>query len=91
MIRTALLTTAIIAILGVFGPQLDDHSAEQAAANDLQAAQDQAAAEQTYRNAVQRLCGPNAAWMELQDGAIQCTDKRGTPTTRVTLITQAKP
>lgn len=90
MIRTTLTTLAIAAILGL-GTTLDDHSAEQASADDLQAAQDQAAAEQTYRTAVQRLCGPNAAWMELQDGAIQCTTKHGKPTTRVTLVTEATP
>lgn len=90
MIRTALTTLAIVGILGL-GTTLDDHSAEQAQADDLQQAQQQAAAEHTYRTAVQRLCGPNAAWMELQGGAIQCTTKHGKPTTRVTLVSKATP
>lgn len=85
MIRTAITVLAIIALLGWFGPALDDHSAEQAQADALQDAQHQAQAQARYDAAVQQLCGPNAAWMQLQDGAIQCTDKRGTPTRRVAL------
>lgn len=87
MIRAALLTLALIAILGIVGPALDDHSADIAQAADLDTARHQASAQARYDAAVQRLCGPNAAWMELQDGAIQCTTKRGTPTQRVTLVT----
>jgi len=40
---------------------------------------------------VQRLGGPNAADVELANGEIQCTDKRGTPTRRVTLTAQVTP
>lgn len=92
MIARALLTAvAMVALLGWFGPSLDDHSADAAQAADLEAARHQALAQARYDAAVQRLCGPNAAWMELQDGAIQCTTKRGTPTQRVTLTAKATP
>ena len=90
LIRTALTTLAIAAILG-WGTTIDDHSAEQDMADDLEAAERQASADATYQRQVQRLCGDNAGWMELHDGAIQCTTKRGTPTRRVTLITTTTP
>lgn len=81
-----LLALAIGAAHYLDGAPLADHSADYAAAADLEAAQQQAAREQRYQSAVQRLCGPNAAWMELQDGsAIQCTDKHGRRTHRVSL------
>ncbi len=91
MIRTLLLAMATITLLAWLGPAIDDHSAEQAQADDLQAAQQQADAQRRYEAAVQNVCGPNAAWMALQDGAIQCTTKRGTPTRRVQLTAQVRP
>ena len=92
MMPRALLTAlAIIAILGWLGPALDDHSADAAQAADLEVAQHQASAQARYDAAVQRLCGPNAAWMELADGEIQCKTKRGTPTRRVALTAQVTP
>lgn len=84
--KALLLAIAMAAVLAL-GTTIDDHSMEQAQADDLQAAQRQAKAERTYQAAVQRLCGPNAAWMQLEGDAIQCTTKRGTPTTRLTLLT----
>ena len=91
MISRAIIVLALLAILGWFGPALDDHSAEQTQAADLEAAQHQAQAQARYAAAVQRLCGPNSAWMELQGGDIQCTDKRGRKTARVVLTAQARP
>lgn len=91
MPRTLLTALAIIVALAWLGPSLDDHSADYAQAADIEAAQLQASAQARYDAAVQRLCGPNAAYMELQDGAIQCTTKRGTPTQRVTLTARATP
>lgn len=85
MIRIAITTLAIAAVLGILGPALDDHSDDYAQLASIEDAQQQAQAQARYDAAVQQLCGPNAAWMELQDGVIQCTTKRGTPTRRVTL------
>lgn len=92
MIARALLTAvAMIALLGWLGPALDDNSAEFDQAADIEAARHQASAQARYDAAVQRLCGPNAAWRELADGEIQCETKRGTPTRRVTLTAQVTP
>lgn len=88
MIRTVLATVAIVMLLAWLGPALDDHSADYATAADLEAAQQQASAQARYDAAVQRLCGPNAAWMERADGAIQCTDKHGRRTRQVNLTVQ---
>jgi hypothetical protein len=91
LIRTALTALAIAAILGILGPGLDDHSGDYAQLADIEAAQQQASAQERYERAVQQLCGPNAGWMELQDdSAIQCTTKRGTPTRRVALVNQER-
>lgn len=85
LIRTLLATLALAFILAIVGPALDDHSDDWAQLTTIEDAQQQAQAQARYDTAVQQLCGPNSAWMELQDGAIQCTTKRGTPTRRVTL------
>ena len=90
MIRAAITTIALIITLAWLGPTLDDHSTEQAQADDLQAAQRQSDAQRRYDTAVRRLCGQNADYMELDHGAIQCSTKRGHPTRRVTLITTAQ-
>ena len=90
MIRAAITTIALIITLAWLGPTLDDHSTEQAQADDLQSAQQQADAQHRYQATVQRLCGANAAYLELDDGVIQCKTKRGHPTRRVTLITTAQ-
>jgi len=91
MIRTALTTLAIAAVLGL-GTTLDDHSADYAQLDSLEDAQQQVRHQAIYERAVQDMCGPNAGWMELQAGVIQCTTKRGTPTRRVALTTtEAKP
>jgi len=91
MPRTLLTALAIVALLAYVGPALDDHRAEFDTAADIEAAQHQASAQARYDAAVQRLCGENAAYMELAVGEIQCTDKRGTPTRRVTLTAQVTP
>lgn len=87
MPRTLLTVLAIIAILGWSGQALDDYSVERDLAADLDDARQQAAYRAQYDAKLQQLCGANAAWMELQDGAIQCTTKRGAPTRRVVLTT----
>lgn len=91
MIRTTLLLAALLATLGIVGPTLDDYSSEQAQADDLQDAIRQEDARRQYAAKLQRLCGPNAAWMQLEGDAIQCTNKRGTPTRRVLLTAQVQP
>lgn len=91
MPKTTITVLAMLLLLGWAGPALDDHSAEFDTAADIEAAQHQASAQARYDAAVQRLCGQNAAYMELADGEIQCKTKRGTPTRRVTLTAQVTP
>lgn len=91
MPKTTITVLAMLLLLGWAGPALDDHSAEFDQAADIETAQHQASAQARYDAAVQRLCGENAAYMELADGEIQCKTKRGTPTRRVTLTAQVTP
>lgn len=83
MIRTALLALAIAALLCWFGPTLDDHSAEFDQAVDLQAAINQAIAQQKFAQAAQAVCGPQSPWVQLNDGSVQCSTKYGKPTVTV--------
>lgn len=79
------LAGALAATLVFGGALLDDHSSDFDVARDLEDAQAQAKATQVYEARVQQLCGANAAWMRLEDGAIQCYTKRGAKTITVTL------
>ena len=90
MTRTLLLAMAMATVLAL-GTTLDDLSAATDQAADLEAAQAQAALRARYLGAVRSICGPDAGWMELQDGALQCTTPRGTPTRRVALTTAVQP
>lgn len=74
---------AVAAILGWFGPSLDDRSFEHDQADDLQAAIQRATDEHRFAQAAQALCGPQAAWESLPDGSVQCRTKYGRPTITV--------
>lgn len=91
MPRTAITVLALIVALAWFGPSLDDHSADFDVAASLDDARQQATHQAQYNARLQQLCGPNAAYMELQDGQIQCTTKHATPTRRVQLTARATP
>lgn len=91
MPRTTLTVLALVLLLGWAGQALDDHSADYDVAASLDDARQQAAYQAQYDARLQQLCGPNAAYMELQDGEIQCTDKRGRPTQRLQLTARATP
>lgn len=55
-----------------------DHSTERASAQALEDAARADAQRLRFEAAAQRACGgPNAAWMLLLDGAVQCATKRG--------------
>lgn len=83
MIRTTALAIAIAALLCWFGPTLDDHSAENDQAVDLQAAIVASIAQERFDRAAQAVCGPQAAWAQLNDGSVQCSTKHGRPTITV--------
>lgn len=91
MPRTTLTVLALVLLLGWAGQALDDHSADYDVAASLDDARQQAAYQAQYDARLQQLCGPNAAYMELQDGEIQRTDKRGRPTQRLQLTARATP
>ena len=81
-----ILASLLVAALAGLGPALDgidDHSAEWAQADDLQAAINRAIAEQRFAKAAQDMCGPQAAWQQLADGSVQCRTKHGRPTITV--------
>lgn len=88
---TAFIVLAMLLLLGWAGQALDDHSADYYQAADLEDARLQAAHQAQHNARLQLLCGPNAAYMELQDGQIQCTTKHATPTRRVQLTARATP
>lgn len=79
------LAGALAATLAFGGALLDDHSADYDVARDLEDAQAQAKATQIFESKVQQLCGQNAGWMQLENGAIQCYTHRGAKTITVTL------
>lgn len=71
----ALLIAFALGASHLLGP--DDHSFENDQAQELEAAQRQAAAEAAYIRRAQAVCGPNTGWVELPDGTRVCTTKRG--------------
>lgn len=83
MIRAAALALALIVALCWFGPSIDDHSAEADEAVDLQAAIVASIAQERFDRAAQAVCGPQAAWVQLPDGSVQCSTKYGKPTITV--------
>lgn len=62
---------------------IPDHSAEWDQAVDLQAAIVASIDQQKFDRAAQALCGSQAAWVQLPDGAVQCSTKHGKPTVTV--------
>jgi len=80
--HTWALAIAISFVVGLAwqlgGPS--DHQAEQDSAADVADAQRTAAAQERFYAAARRICGENAAWRDLGNGAVQCTTKRGQPT-----------
>jgi hypothetical protein len=64
------------------GPLITDHSTEQAQAMSLQDAIKAEAAAARFDKASTAICGPNAGWRLLDDGAIQCTTKKGRATVK---------
>lgn len=83
MIRTLLLASALAILLCWFGPAIDDHSAENDQAIDLQAAIVASIAQDKFDRAAQAVCGPQSPWVQLNDGSVQCSTKHGRPTITV--------
>lgn len=83
MIKTTLIAVAMVAALCWLGPSLDDHSDEWDQAVYLQDAINAAIHQEKFAVAAQALCGPQAAWQQLNDGSVQCRTKNGRPTITV--------
>lgn len=83
MIKTTALALAALLLLCWVGPSLDDHSAEWDQAVTLQDAINAAIAQEKFAVAAQAVCGPQAAWQQLQDGSVMCRTKHGRPTITV--------
>jgi len=79
----ALLMALALSALGPALDGVDDHHAEYAQADDLQAALNRARDEKRFAQAAQAMCGPQAAWQQLHDGSVQCRTKYGRPTVTV--------
>ena len=62
-----------------------DHQAAIDAASDAKATQREQAALARFEKAAQAMCGDNAGWAKLENGAVQCLTKRGHKTQKVQL------
>lgn len=79
----AWLSAIAIVLLYIMAAVLDgptDHSTEAAQAQALDDAHRAAQYRQRFERAAARACGENAAWSELEGGAIQCRTKHGRKT-----------
>lgn len=82
----AALVVALLLLLGLahhLDDSIPDHGAELDQAVDLQAAIVASIDQQKFDRAAQALCGPQAAWAQMPDGAVQCSTKYGKPTITV--------
>ena len=62
-----------------------DHQAAMDAAADAKATQAEQRAQARFEKAAQAMCGDNAGWTKLENGAVQCFTKRGHATQKVQL------
>lgn len=79
------IVLAYIIMAALDGPT--DHNTEVAQAQALDDAHHADLARQRFERAAQAMCGENAAWSELDGGAVQCRTKHG----RKTITAQVQP
>ena len=81
------LAVAVAAVLSTAylldGPS--DHQAAMDAAADAKATQREQAQQARFEQAAQAMCGENAGWARLENGAVQCFTKTGRKTQKVQL------
>lgn len=77
------ITLALVIGCAHYLDDIPDHRAEWDQAVDLQAAIVASIDQQKFDRAAQALCGPQAAWAQMPDGAVQCSTKYGKPTITV--------
>jgi hypothetical protein len=80
----AVLTALVLSTAYLLdGPS--DHQAAIDAAADAKATQREQAQQARFEKAAQQMCGENAGWTKLENGAVQCFTKRGHKTQKVQL------
>jgi hypothetical protein len=78
----AALIAAVLSTSHLLDGHITDNSFEQAQAMSLQDAIKAETAAARFDKAAAAICGPNAGWRLLDDGAIQCTTKKGRATVK---------
>ena len=80
----AVLTALVLSTAYLLdGPS--DHQAAIDTAADAKATQREQAALARFEKAAQAMCGDNAGWTQLENGAVQCFNKTGRKTQKVQL------
>jgi hypothetical protein len=80
----AVLTALVLSTAYLLdGPS--DHQAAIDAAADAKATQREQAQQARFEKAAQAMCGDNAGWTQLENGAVQCFTKTGRKTQKVQL------
>ena len=80
----AVLTALVLSTAYLLdGPS--DHQAAIDAAADAKATQREQAQQARFEKAAQAMCGDNAGWAKLENGAVQCFNKTGRKTQKVQL------
>lgn len=72
-----LLALTVALALAWLGPALDDHSTEQAIADDLEQAAREEHRQERIAQAARKTCGENAGLIWLDDTNFRCATKRG--------------
>jgi hypothetical protein len=82
---TLAVATALVLSTAYLLDGPSDHQAAMDAAADAKATQREQAALARFEKAAQQMCGDNAGWKLLENGAVQCFTKRGKKTLKVQL------
>jgi hypothetical protein len=82
---TLAIATALVLSTAYLLDGPSDHQAAMDAASDAKATQAEKRAQARFEKAAQAMCGDNAGWTQLENGAVQCLTKRGHKTQKVQL------
>jgi hypothetical protein len=82
---TLAVAVALVLSTGYLLDGPSDHQAAIDAAADAKATQREQAQQARFEKAAQQMCGENAGWTQLENGAVQCFTKRGHKTQKVQL------
>jgi hypothetical protein len=82
---TLAVATALVLSTAYLLDGPSDHQAAIDAASDAKATQREQAQQARFEKAAQAMCGDNAGWTQLENGAVQCFNKTGRKTQKVNL------